>query len=573
MNSIMKQSPLFSFLLTAVTMIVCNPWLQAAETEHHPDAQEQPRMALPALLLGTTPDAPQSIALRQNTVTGTIGNDYIKLYGNGGQARQPEPVRNPTLTRSQTFSSTVFIELNGTILKGTEAETPTVHFYLNGKDVGVATLSNEQSAYSKQVGGVPHSDLQRFTFHLDELDIREMKLVIDSPPIPQSEVYIHRININPEVNLEQNLEVNGLRGATVRFAEPSVQWGGRNGYQLPQGAIPSDVRSVTIDTSLYRTTLQRAPGTPSNPLIVQSGGGMDTLYLLGSQEQYLLAVDENGTLVVAESQGFDQNALVSGMVRLEFADGSFFLPPQSIAGKAVVLATNANGKTMLRALLPQGIGIAARPLVSTKVQEQLTAIETTGVPSALQQQLQNIVTTQPEIVRCVDFATVPALTTLPTIEFKGNSLGKEWLTIESNALPDGAHLLLQDVENVLLSGSRNLFVQSNGVAITIIAGEGNQELRSDSGNDLLIGGAGNDRLFAGAGNDLLFGGTGDDLLDGGAGNDVAYFSGKADEYRITYNAANAITNVVDSVPNRDGSKQLVTIEQLHFTDRIVEVAK
>uniref|UniRef100_Q3APC9 Uncharacterized protein n=1 Tax=Chlorobium chlorochromatii (strain CaD3) TaxID=340177 RepID=Q3APC9_CHLCH len=572
----MKYPSLFPFILSAATMVASTQSIQATETKRHADAKELPQVTIPDLPFATAPDAPQALGLRQSSITGSAEHDYIKLYGNGGQARHPEPVRNPSLTRSNTFSSTVAIELNGTILAGTEAATPTVRFFINGKDVGVATLSTEQSAYSKKTGGVPHSDLQRFTFHVDELAIREIKLVVESAPVPQSEVYIHRVNINAEVNLDQNLEANALRGAAVNFATPSALWEGRNGYQLPQGAIPSDVRSVTIDTALYQTTLQRAPGTPSNPIIVQGGGGEDTLYLLGSSVQYLLAVDEGGTLVIAESQGLDQNALATNIARLEFADGSFFLAPQTVAGKAITLATGSEGSKQLRAQLPAGMGITVRPLSSSAMQEQLRSLVGKSVQPTIEQRLSALFVNQLEpqlVLRGLDFATLPMLRHAADVELNGSTKGKQWVMVESNALPDGAHVTVKDVDGLLLSGSRDLLVQSKGKSVTIVAGDGNQELRSEGGNDLLFGGNGNDRLFAGAGNDELCGGNGDNLLDGGAGSDVAFFSGNVAEYRMTHNAATNMTSVVDSIPNRDGSNQLINIEQLRFADRTELIAQ
>jgi Ca2+-binding RTX toxin-like protein len=90
-------------------------------------------------------------------------------------------------------------------------------------------------------------------------------------------------------------------------------------------------------------------------------------------------------------------------------------------------------------------------------------------------------------------------------------------------------------------GGDDSFSQNNavgGIAITLNAGAGNDNLGGTDGNDVVNGEAGNDTLNPGKGNDAMNGGEGDDLMvwnpgegsdgmEGGPGNDTAQDNGGA----------------------------------------------
>lgn len=93
---------------------------------------------------------------------------------------------------------------------------------------------------------------------------------------------------------------------------------------------------------------------------------------------------------------------------------------------------------------------------------------------------------------------------------------------------------LQDVEQASITGgaSANTLDASafDKGAVTLIGGNGNDELDGGSGNDSLAGGDGSDTLNGGGGNDTLSGGGNDgdpDTLSGGAGSDTVqdFFQG------------------------------------------------
>ncbi|OKH23357.1 FG-GAP repeat protein [Chroogloeocystis siderophila] len=99
-----------------------------------------------------------------------------------------------------------------------------------------------------------------------------------------------------------------------------------------------------------------------------------------------------------------------------------------------------------------------------------------------------------------------------------------------------SYTLPNNVENLILTGNRNINGTGNALANRIVGNSGNNIISGLAGNDTLFGGAGNDTLIGGTGNDILYGGDGNDVLYGdqigyaggnntlfgGAGNDTLY---------------------------------------------------
>jgi Ca2+-binding RTX toxin-like protein len=77
-----------------------------------------------------------------------------------------------------------------------------------------------------------------------------------------------------------------------------------------------------------------------------------------------------------------------------------------------------------------------------------------------------------------------------------------------------------DGEIHLGSGNDRLTMNSYLGAVTVDAGDGNDDITTSDGNDVIEGGAGNDSIFAAAGDDTIFAGDGDDLILADLGNDV-----------------------------------------------------
>ena len=89
-------------------------------------------------------------------------------------------------------------------------------------------------------------------------------------------------------------------------------------------------------------------------------------------------------------------------------------------------------------------------------------------------------------------------------------------TVYSNV----SYTLPNDVENLVLTGTANIFGAGNNSNNILIGNEGRNRLNSGRGDDIVYGGGGNDFINGGEGNDHLFGETGNDTLNGEAGNDV-----------------------------------------------------
>ncbi|MFC2707892.1 MAG: calcium-binding protein, partial [Neisseria sp.] len=89
-------------------------------------------------------------------------------------------------------------------------------------------------------------------------------------------------------------------------------------------------------------------------------------------------------------------------------------------------------------------------------------------------------------------------------------------TVYSNV----SYTLPNHVENLVLTGTANIFGAGNNSNNILIGNEGRNRLNSGRGDDIVYGGGGNDFINGGEGNDCLFGETGNDTLNGEAGNDV-----------------------------------------------------
>ncbi|MBF0214830.1 MAG: hypothetical protein HQM00_14930 [Magnetococcales bacterium] len=84
------------------------------------------------------------------------------------------------------------------------------------------------------------------------------------------------------------------------------------------------------------------------------------------------------------------------------------------------------------------------------------------------------------------------------------------------------------LENLLLTGSRNLQGTGNLLDNTLTGNRGANGLQGGDGHDRLRGEEGRDELQGDAGDDLLIGGSGSDRLTGGAGADRFQFLQKTD---------------------------------------------
>jgi VCBS repeat-containing protein len=87
--------------------------------------------------------------------------------------------------------------------------------------------------------------------------------------------------------------------------------------------------------------------------------------------------------------------------------------------------------------------------------------------------------------------------------------------------------------------------------------------------DVINGTGGNDKISAGRSEDTIIGGLGNDKIDGGEGVDIAVFSGRYENYLLSF-ARNG--NLKGTVLGADGFDDLKNVEFLHFDNAIYDVA-
>jgi len=109
----------------------------------------------------------------------------------------------------------------------------------------------------------------------------------------------------------------------------------------------------------------------------------------------------------------------------------------------------------------------------------------------------------------------------------------------------GVHLLIGEVENLVMISNDNIDGLGNELNNMMLGGAGNNLINGREGNDFISGNGGNDTLLGGNGNDYLYvataagGGVGVATLSGEAGNDVFYMG----RY-LTSNPAQTASNVI-----------------------------
>ncbi len=243
----------------------------------------------------------------QVSFTGSIANDEICLYGAqfasavGAASDQP-------ISQSKTFSTVISITLDGTILNG---QSPTVHFFINNIDEGAQTLQNAPGSYV-DARDVPWSADQTFTFTLPGLsNINQLKVAIDSP-----------VNLNGAENSQTFIASASINGVMLVNSTYYPLAGSAQNLPIAQGG-QFDGGYTLLDGSPWNTQVDsRTIGTHGNPIQVNGGGGIDTVYVLGNLSDYVATNNANGVWNLAENRGLDQNADLTGIANVAFQDGS-----------------------------------------------------------------------------------------------------------------------------------------------------------------------------------------------------------------------------------------------------------
>jgi len=272
-----------------------------------------------------------SLHEKQTTFTGSDGNDRIELYGNAAHADMLEPVHDLSVIRAQTFSSTVTITLDGTIING---KAPTVHIYINDQDMGIRALSTVESADRDSLSHIRGTD-STFQFSVDSLDIRSIKVVMESPVLVDgqlSHIYLSDVKVANNNNVYSGNVVSVYNSSDLSLASATVMYDpetGTNKSFLLSNTMMDNGGTVLITPLSYASyatnlALLNQPGTIAQPLTVNGGAGFDTVYALGSPSQYLSITPTNGKIVLTENSDLHQNATLNAVERVAFADGSYF---------------------------------------------------------------------------------------------------------------------------------------------------------------------------------------------------------------------------------------------------------
>ena len=136
-------------------------------------------------------------------------------------------------------------------------------------------------------------------------------------------------------------------------------------------------------------------------------------------------------------------------------------------------------------------------------------------------------------------------------------------TVYSNV----SYTLPNNVENLVLTGSDNIYGAGNNSDNVLVGNSGNNRLYSGRGNDTVYGGAGHDNINGGEGDDQLFGDEGNDILDGAAGNDVLQGGEGNDTYLFGEKSGK------DTVIDRQGSNSIRFLDGLSADDLTVTAVR
>ena len=176
----------------------------------------------------------------------------------------------------------------------------------------------------------------------------------------------------------------------------------------------------------------------------------------------------------------------------------------------------------------------------------------------------------------------------PTDEAKGVAIGDNITLTFGEAVQRGAgNIVLKTTAGATVAtydaaSSANLTVNGNTLTINPSSDLGiftgyQVELAAGTIKDL----AGNSyagttsytfTTLANPANQYIVGTASNDALTGGAGIDTAVFSGSSTEYWVTYDALSSTYSVKDAVSSRDGTDKLTSVELLHFSDGVKQLA-
>lgn len=240
-------------------------------------------------------------------LAGGQGDDRLFLY---------DPATRPSgKTLAANLETVIEVVVTGSLIDGT---APTIRAIINGVDFGRAVLAPADSGYVSS-DGTHFTVNSTFTFTLPGLvPIDQLKIVFASPETiggASATTFYHSIKVNGVALTGGDYFPSEGHGGPYASTLPrdgdggnSGQWAG--GYTL-------------FDASAWNAWLASdARGSASDPIEVTGGAGYDELHVLGSKANYTITRTGTDSVRLTESAGLNQNALISGIEKIVFADGS-----------------------------------------------------------------------------------------------------------------------------------------------------------------------------------------------------------------------------------------------------------
>jgi Ca2+-binding RTX toxin-like protein len=134
--------------------------------------------------------------------------------------------------------------------------------------------------------------------------------------------------------------------------------------------------------------------------------------------------------------------------------------------------------------------------------------------------------------------------------------------------------------DTVIAGNGNDVVLGNEGEDWIDVGAGNDNVQAGKGDDTVYGGLGNDELDGGStGDDWIFGGDGNDLITGGVGVDRLTGDAGADDFKMSNIVADdgslgvdLITDFSLAQTDQIGQYSILNLERLALLERLVQVA-
>lgn len=264
-------------LVLAQTLAAEHSPINVGVIGNHVHYIERPTLQSLALVRSLLPN--RYMSFEDTGMTGTAGNDHLFL----------QPLVNDT---------TITFKVHGPIIGG---QSPTVHFFVNGKDYGTRTLPT--------AGGFTYEGKQ---YTSDEI------LTITVPGIAA----ITELKVVAESTLDQayfsEVKVNGVALSSSTYYPRS---GGNYVQAIP---ISQYDRGYSLfDGAPWNAALAaRRAGTAANPIQVTGGGGTDAVHVTGLPSAYTITGAGTATVRLTENSGLNQNAVLTGISKVIFQDGS-----------------------------------------------------------------------------------------------------------------------------------------------------------------------------------------------------------------------------------------------------------